>query len=139
MSVATDFRKWLLSKSSITALVRTNICQLAVQHPRSTPYIVFRRMGAYTEKDLDGQGGCDRTTLEVNVCGGQGDDVDGIVDRLKEAVDGYPFSPSDNTWNGRTIQFAEVTDITDDYEYLPVASDDVIQQAAFFIEVYSDG
>lgn len=143
MSVATDFRAWLLTNSTLTKYVGDRICQLYVQVPKGLPYVMFRRSGRASgldgSMDLDGETGIDVTTLDVEICGERKHDVDTIADTIRDAVNGFPFSAATRTWNNRTIQRAEVTDANDDYEFMPPASDQIERQTALIIEVISDG
>lgn len=143
MSVATDFRTWLLTNTSLTAKVGDRICQLYVQQPKCLPYVMFRRSGRRDDgMDLDGDSGVDVTTLDVEVCGERGHDVDAIADLIRDAANGFPqatLTGSSRKWNGRTIQFVEVSDANDDYEFMPPAADQIERTVALILEVASDG
>jgi hypothetical protein len=143
MSVATDFRKWLMTQSTVTALVADRVCQFNMQQPKGTPYVVFRRSGGKPgEVDLDGADGIEEANLDVEIHGERGQNVEAIYEAIHALVNGFPqatLSGAARTWNSRVIQFAGVVDVGDDYQYMPAASDDIVRQVAMIVEVMSDG
>jgi hypothetical protein len=142
MSVATDFRKWLLTQTTVTALVDDRVCQLNVQQPKGLPYVVFRRSGGKPgEIDFDGGQGPEETTFAVEIHGAKEHNVEAIYAVLAPLVNGFPqvaLTGDSRKWNSRVIQYAAVNDVADDYEYMPVASDEVQRQVALIVEVVSD-
>src|SRR5687768_13207464 len=126
MSVATDFRKWLLGQTTVTALVSDRICQLHMQEPKQTPYVVFRRSGGKPgEVDLAGDAGIEETNLDVEIHGERGQNVETIYETISALVNGFPqdaLTGDSRKWNGRVIQYAGVLDVGDDYQYIPAAS-----------------
>lgn len=143
MSVATDFRKWLLSKDAVSQAVGDRICQLYVQTPKELPCVVFRRSARRDDgMDLDGDPGIDATTLDVEVCGLKKHNLEAIADAIRDAANGFPqadLTGDDRKWNGRVIQFVAVNDAADDYDFMPPVSDEVERTIALSIEVLSDG
>lgn len=148
MSVATDFRTWLLTQTTVTKHVGDRICQLYANSVETLPYVIFRRSGRRHGIDegltMDGDAGADVTTLDVEVCGTRRHDLETIADAIRDLISGFPQRSDGelirgNTWNSRVIQYAEVTDANDEYEYMPPAAEGVERSVAMIVEVISDG
>jgi hypothetical protein len=142
VSVATDLRAWLLANAEIQQRLGDRISTNYAQSFKATPYAVMRRTARSQDVDLGGEGGIETTTLELTVAGKRGDDVTGIADAIDELVNGFPqenVSGHLRNWNGRTIQFAIVNDMSDDHEYVPTAGDEIEQAITLTLEVHSDG
>lgn len=137
-----DFRAWLAIQPAIKSLVGGAVCEAWVNDTDASEYVLFNQTGSLEDIDLDGVGGHVVTNIDVECRAKSLGKADQIATEVKRLVNGFPQSRlvgEQRKWNGRVIQFAQVTDHSKDYEILPVGSFETDQIHALILEVHSDG
>jgi hypothetical protein len=140
-TLAKDFCAWLKAQPIIAQTVKGRVCEAFVDDTDGKPYIVFRQSGSSEETDLDGVGGMEVATFDMEVRADRQAEADVIANEVKRLINGFPQSTlegHERKWNGRGISFATVNDHSKDYEILPVGSFETDSIHALIIEVYAD-
>lgn len=116
--IRSDLRTYLAANAGLTALLtrsgRKHIYLSRV--PQSTPAyanfpcVVYRRANGGHEHDLDGSAGYAAPQFEFHVLAQDPDDVEGICEALRQALQGFKGAMGDTTVDRCTLE-----DESDDY------------------------
>lgn len=131
-----DFRAYLLTKATITALVGTSgdarVHQNYIPEQSAFPHICFFRRQTLVERALDEQNP-DPTMVgfDVECVADSQIGANALAGVVRAAIDGQR-----GTFGSTTVQGIFVEDHDDDYQPKVNDSDDVVPVATFQVEVY---
>lgn len=137
-SVGEDIRAFILASTGIAdalaTLNRTNVvAQNNMPEKPPDPRIWYRRAGTDTIRCLGGEAGPHNEEWDLEVLGGDNDEVLAIVAAVKARFDGHRGTMG----SSRTVSAIFVDDHDDDYEPRGVASEEAVNVAALRLTIFT--
>lgn len=140
-SLGEDIRTFILASTGIAGastaltLARANaVTQNSYPVKPPDPRIWYRRAGSETVRCLGGEAGPKNEEWDLEVIGGDIDEVLAIVPAVKTRFDGYQGAMGSSS---RTVQAIFVDDHDDDYEPRGVASEEAVNVSALRLTIFT--
>ncbi len=131
MSIGTDLRTYLLTKTSITNLVASRIYPLEVPEGAAYPRIVYTENGGQRTGSFDGANPQVNTSFSLLCQSISGDNVRAIRDALENVLDYFS-----GTMDSTTVQGVFVTRDPDGLIPPVAANEDSVKEATVNIDLW---